>query len=273
EAHEAMMLASPSYAARAKAKAKAKPKVAPKAAAAAAPAAAAPAAAPAGGYEGMDAVADGGTVNGTISYSGDQTDPQVDVGKDSEVCRQTDGKREGGILVVADGKLANAVVELTGITKGKNFEVGSIDVDNIECLFVPHVSLGQKGGKVLAKNSDAVLHNTNLTQVTPSKKSIGNSALPTQGATAEKTLKKAGLVEISCDAHEWMSAYIYVTDHPYAAITGADGAFSMADVPAGTYTAKVWHESLGEKEAEVTVEAGGTATLDLAFEGATASAE
>ena len=64
------------------------------------------------------------------------------------------------------------------------------------------------------------------------------------------------MVEISCDAHEWMSAYIYVTDHPYAAITGADGSFSMTDVPAGTWSAKVWHENLGEKEAEVTVERG-----------------
>ena len=32
----------------------------------------------------------------------------------------------------------------------------------MDCTFTPHVSIGHVGGKIAAKNSDPVLHNTNL---------------------------------------------------------------------------------------------------------------
>ena len=120
-------------------------------------------------------------------------------------------------------------------------------------------------GFTLKRNSDGVLHNTNLTLVEGNKK-IANIALPKKDQVVEKPLKKAGLVDVRCDAHDWMQGYVYVTENPYAAVTDANGAFTMADVPAGEHKAWVWHEVLGEKEATVTVEAGGAATLDIAFE-------
>ena len=61
------------------------------------------------------------------------------------------------------------------------------------------------------------------------------------------------MVEVGCDVHAWMKAWIGVVDHPYFAITGADGTWSMSDVPPGTYTLEVWHETLGRQEIEVTV--------------------
>ena len=62
-----------------------------------------------------------------------------------------------------------------------------------------------------------------------------------------------------------MSAFVVVTDHPYHTITDAYGAYEIRDVPPGRYTLSVWHEELGTREAPVTVEAGGTATVDVAF--------
>ena len=50
-------------------------------------------------------------------------------------------------------------------------------------------------------------------------------------------------------------------EHPYYAVTDGEGKFSLSDVPAGEYEVKIWHETLGETMQNVTVEAGGDASL------------
>jgi plastocyanin len=233
-----------------------------------------PAAAPAsGGYSEQDAVADAGIISGTVTYTGTKTDKMVTPDKDTETCGHEHPERAAGALVVAEGKLANAVVFLDNVAAGKKWAADSVTLDNIDCNFVPHVTVAKKGGKLIAKNSDPVLHNTNLTLVKGNKK-IANIALPQKDQeSTPKSLKKAGLVNVACDAHEWMQGYVFVATSPYAAVTDAAGAFSMADVPAGEYTAKVWHEMLGEQEAKVKVDAGGTASLDFAYADEAAAGE
>ena len=212
-------------------------------------------------YEG-GAVADGGTISGTISYSGDAKDVDVKVNKHNEVCDKGAGP-EGAVLG-KDGNVQNAVVALQGIKKGKAWASDNVVVDNIDCIFKPRISIGKLKGKVVAKNSDSVLHTAHL-YLKKSNKSLFNIALPRKGDVQEKPLRKAGLVSVKCDAHDWMQAYIYVSAHPYVAVTDAAGKFSMSDVPAGEYTAKVWHEKLGEKEAKVKVDKGGAAPLDVSL--------
>jgi hypothetical protein len=50
-------------------------------------------------------------------------------------------------------------------------------------------------------------------------------------------------------------------------VSGEDGSFTVTGVPPGTYTLSAWHEKLGEKTAQVTVPATGTATVDFTFGG------
>jgi hypothetical protein len=222
-------------------------------------------AAPVSNYTGGP-VTDGGTVSGTVTYTGTETDGKVAVTKDTEVCVLHAGETEhpARTLVVADGKLANVFVWIDGMTKGKAFTPGTVTIDNVHCSFEPHAVVGHVGGKVAAKNSDPILHNTNLT-LTEGGKNIANIALPTQGQVVEKDLRKAGMVHVKCDAHEWMEAWMLVADHPYATVTDATGAYTLPEVPAGNYTLKFWHEKLGEKSQPITVAAAGTATADQAF--------
>jgi hypothetical protein len=63
-----------------------------------------------------------------------------------------------------------------------------------------------------------------------------------------------------------MSAYINVLNHPFFAVSGADGTFTISGVPPGKYTLIAWHEKLGEKALEITVADKGTATADFTFD-------
>ncbi len=238
---------------------------APSEAPAPAPAAAAAPAPAAGGYEEQDAVADAGSISGTVSYTGDKTDEVLAITQDTEVCAHDHPERPSGALVLADGKLQNAIVYLEGVKSGKKWDSDTVSIDNQGCAFVPRVSIGRKGGNVVAKNSDPVTHNTNMT-LTQGSKTIMNSSLKKDNESSPKKLKKSGMVEVRCDLHDWMKGALFVADSPYAVATGADGSFNLGDVPAGDYTLKAWHEVLGESEATVTVSAGGAVTQDITFE-------
>jgi hypothetical protein len=54
-----------------------------------------------------------------------------------------------------------------------------------------------------------------------------------------------------------MQAFIRVDPHPFHAVTDADGKFSIAGVPAGTYKLKFWHERFFGQDVDVTVSEDG----------------
>lgn len=221
----------------------------------------------AGGYQTAASLDDAGKITGTVKYTGDKKDGKVKVTKDKGTCcpKCTAGERPAHTLVVNDGKLKNAVVYIDGIKKGKKLEKKDVALDNKDCAFDPHVAIGYKGAKVVAKNSDPVLHNTHLF-LKKNSKDLVNIALPNQGQEVGKKLKKSGIISVKCDAHEWMQGYIYAAETPYATLTDENGSFSLDEVPPGDYTVKVWHERLGEKELKVKVAAKGEAKADVTYE-------
>ena len=220
-------------------------------------------------YTELDTVPSAGVIKGTVSYTGSKQPGKLQVTKDTQVC--THGGEPDGRLQVSGGKLKNAVVAITDdVPRGKRWESGKAVVDNKECLFDPRVQIGRYQGDVETKNSDPVFHNANLSRVDSSNpgassEMLANVALPLQGQSQTKNLKKSGIVGVKCNVHEWMQAWIYVSKHPYAAVTQADGTYEITGVPPGEYNAMVWHEELGQVSAKVKVPPSGTATLDQAF--------
>jgi hypothetical protein len=75
------------------------------------------------------------------------------------------------------------------------------------------------------------------------------------------------MLHVKCDVHSWMNAYVGVVSHPYYAVTRADGAFKIANVPAGKYTIRAWQERYGWVTRNVQVKPGATATVDFAYSG------
>jgi Polysaccharide lyase family 4, domain II len=193
------------------------------------------------------ASAQGGSVTGTITTAAKGT-ALVRVTIDQKVCGNE--LPDESIVVDANGRLANAVVILTGV---KRQAPADTTVMNEKCRFAPRVQLARPNANVRTTSKDAVLHTTQA-QV-ESGRPIFNVALPVPGLNITKPLGGAGVVRLSCNTHPWMRGWMIVTDDA-AAITGVDGRFTIDKVPPGTYELRVWHEALKGAPQRVTVAAG-----------------
>ena len=79
------------------------------------------------------------------------------------------------------------------------------------------------------------------------------------------------MIRFKCDVHPWMGAYMGVLDHPFFAVSGADGSFEIDGLPAGDYVIEAWHETLGTQTQSVTVAADGAVGVTFDFAPATAA--
>ncbi|MCS7224591.1 MAG: carboxypeptidase regulatory-like domain-containing protein [Armatimonadetes bacterium] len=136
-------------------------------------------------------------------------------------------------------------------------------LDQVGCIFRPHVIAVQVGQPVVFLNSDPLLHNVR----TQSKK--GNSfniAQPLKGSKQARKFRNPEIgIPIRCDVHFWMVAYLHIIPHPFFAVTGKDGSFTIAGLKPGTYTVEAWHEKLGTQTQKVTVPPTGTAKVEFVF--------
>jgi plastocyanin len=214
--------------------------------------------APAQAYE-VGPVTGGGTIEGTVVYRGDVPMQKIIPTKDTEVCGAV--REDPMIQVGSDGAVQSAVVYLVEVAKGKAWPApGKMpELNNAKCRFEPQVQVIPPGSLEVV-NSDPVLHNTHGYY---GKRTAFNLALPNQGQRIPVELKRAGEVRVDCDAHGWMDGWIYVVDNPYYAITGADGKFSITDVPPGNYTLVAVQPLTGPLEQPVTVTESQTTSLTI----------
>ena len=73
------------------------------------------------------------------------------------------------------------------------------------------------------------------------------------------------MIRVKCNIHGWMRAWVGAVAHPYFAVTGADGSFSIKGLPPGDYTIGSWHERFGTQEFKVKVAAGASAAANLTY--------
>ena len=93
-----------------------------------------------------------------------------------------------------------------------------------------------------------------------------NIAQPVQGQTNDVKLEQEnGMLHVKCDVHRWMTEYVGVVEHPYFAVSDANGAFTIRGVPPGDHTVVAWHEKLGSIEQKVGVKGGATAPVELTY--------
>jgi plastocyanin len=215
------------------------------------------------GYTVM-AVSNGGALTGTVTYAGAPPAPKtLQVTKDVAVCGK-EGHVDESLVVASNKGIKDVLVSIKNINKGKSLDAlgSNFVLDQIICVYRPHVSIVPVGKPLKILNSDGILHNIHTYgKKNPPK----NIAQPKFKKEITETFAQPEIVPVKCDVHGWMSAYIVAVDHPYHAVTDANGKFTIADVPPGTYTIEFWQEKLGTQTKQVTVTAGGSATLDFTY--------
>jgi len=113
-------------------------------------------------------------------------------------------------------------------------------IDQRHETFIPLVSLLRAGGHVVFTNNDSTMHQVySFSEIKQFAFEIdeGHHSDPVE-------FDKPGVSAIGCNIHDQMITYVYVAATPWAAVTDATGMARIADVPAGTYRANIWHPRL-----------------------------
>jgi len=166
-------------------------------------------------------------------------------------------------LVSEDGGIANVVVRLLRAPQAPPPPTEPLIVDQVGCVFVPHVAVLQAGRPVAVKNSDGIVHNARVSAL---KNRTANISLGPKAAPTPLPLEEAEFCKLSCDLHPWMTAHVVVLEHPWFGLSGTDGGFVIEGVPPGTYGLEAWHEHYGRlKLRDVTVPEGGQAEVLATF--------
>ncbi|MFO0909276.1 MAG: hypothetical protein U0794_13150 [Isosphaeraceae bacterium] len=197
-----------------------------------------------------------GTIKGKFVYGGasaPETKILIDKGKadkDPAVCASTaplyarnlvvDPKTKGvqygfAYLVRPKGSNPDAVAAL--VKKAEK-----VVVDQKNCEFLPYAVAIHQDQTLVFKSSDPVNHNVHLT---PFTNAPFNLILAPNGEVEKKLVAERRVIPLSCDIHPWMKGWIMVFDHPFFAITSADGSFEIKGVPVGEQKLVVWQESVG----------------------------
>ena len=154
-----------------------------------------------------------------------------------------------------------AVVWLEGAPEAK-VEATTIELRQEGIELRPRVAAVTKGSSVKFPNQDAVYHNV----FSYSKAKRFDLGRYPQGESKTETFEEKGLVEMRCEVHEHMRAYLHVFDHPWFAVATADGSYSIPKVPPGKYTLVVWKEFFDPVRREIEVKADGAkADVSLAL--------
>ena len=201
-----------------------------------------------------------GSIEGIIQFNQSLPTPKAHLtGKFKNIC----GKRIVNESFLLDDKgLVNVVVTLSGKSlKSNQHQINEeYIIDQKGCKYNPHVLAIVRDSTVKILASDPTNHNIHTYSF--DNDPINLMMIP--GQDYEHEFEEPELVKVECDLHKWMSAWIFVTDNPFFAISGNGGRFKIKDVPPGKYKLHAWHEILGSISQKINVEDGLTnITLDF----------
>ncbi len=210
-----------------------------------------------------------GTIAGSIQYTGPKPPRKpIDMSGDP-ACVEAHGSKafDESVVVGPKGGLANAFVYIKSGLEGKTFETPSTPValDQHGCWFQPRVLGMQTNQPLEISNSDPVTHNVH--PVAQTNREWNHSQGPGEAAITRRFPRPEVMIPVKCNIHRWMHCFIGVLDHPYFAVSGADGTFSIPNIPPGDYVLGVWHEKLGTQEMKVTVAPSARQQVDFKFKG------
>jgi hypothetical protein len=205
-------------------------------------------------------------LSGSVKFDGVPPERRViNTSKDAACAKLHDGKPvlDEDLIVSTAGGVKNAFVFVRrGAPTGKYAvpeEPATLEQQG--CMFRPRVQGMRAGQRLKVGNGDPVTHNVRSFPVINQAFNFGQ---PPDTPPRERLFEQAEReIEIQCDIHPWMHAYLFVMDHPFFNVTDDDGAFAIEGLPPGEYTLESWHEKLGKQRTSVTV--GSDPLVDVNF--------
>lgn len=217
-----------------------------------------PAAGAGGGGEAPPATV--ASITGKISFEGEVPKAvKIQTGADPNCTKELVTED----TVVKDGGLANVIIYVTGGLEGKNFAPSStpVEINQINCHYIPHALVLQAGQKLAVRNSDMTLHNIHaFTEVN----SPFNTGQPVPMVTEHVFDKPEVLLPVKCDVHKWMGAFIAVVANPFATVSAEGGTYELK-LPAGKFEITAIHEKYGMQKMMVEVKDGDKTPINFKF--------
>jgi plastocyanin len=210
-----------------------------------------------------------GTVSGRVLFNGDApVMPVIDFSSNPQCERQHHTPEKAETVVVnANKTLRNVFVRIKdGLPRARwTPPAEPARLDQRGCVYEPHMLGIMEGQQLEILNDDPVNHNVHAeSQVNPA----WNESQPPRAEHKFKRFESEEvLFPVTCSVHPWMRSYIGVSAHPFFAVTGEDGSFTLKGVPPGTYTIEAVHEKYGRKEGKVTLAPSGSVVLDFTYGG------
>jgi hypothetical protein len=230
----------------------------------------APAAAPAATAPPIDE-ANAATVSGKVSFTGDK--PRVaNISMDATpACarQHSTPQKSEEVVLNGNGTLKNVFVWVKSGLPDRQWPTPATNaaLDQKTCIYNPHVLAVMVNQNIDVTNSDPTNHNIHPQ---PTVNREWNESQPPQGEKKVKSFPREEAVPpiaVKCNVHPWMRSYVAVVSHPFFAVTGDDGSFTIKGLPPGEYTIEAWHEKYGKQEQKIKVEAKQSATADFSYKG------
>jgi plastocyanin len=235
----------------------------------------APAARPPQNVGGLADVKDAGTVAGVVWFKGAKPAPKpINDIAGNAFCKECFKDKplpvRDNVVLGKNGEddaVQNVLVYVSKGLEGKTFEVPKehVVLDQVGCIYTPHVVAVMAGQTLDVRNSDATLHNV---MADPQHNPRFNFGMPVKDQVVEKVFAKPEFkINTRCFMHPWMSGYVHVLANPFFAVTGADGSFTIKGLPPGEYELTVLHEAslLEAKATSQTVKVAADQTQKVEF--------
>ncbi|HTY05441.1 MAG TPA: carboxypeptidase regulatory-like domain-containing protein [Gemmatimonadales bacterium] len=216
------------------------------------------------GVAGPHLRAAGGTISGTITYTG--TPPKmkpIDMAKEPTCAKQhaTPVMTEGAVTGPGN-TLADVVVYISAGDQPGPAPTQPVRYDQKGCQYVPHVAVMQAGQPLEIYNDDETSHNIHPM---PKLNSEWNKSQPPGTPPIHTSFDKPEFISVKCNVHPWMHGVFAVLNTSHATVSGADGSFKLEGLAPGHYTVTAWHERFGTQTADVTITGSETQTVKLVF--------
>jgi hypothetical protein len=201
------------------------------------------------------AAAQYGTIKGRLVWGGDSVPAEVlqekgKAAKDPNVCAKDQSILSHALQIDPQSKGVQFGFAYVVRPKGTNPDAvkdlitskPTVEVDQKNCDFLPHSTAIHQDQTLVMKSSDPTGHNIRLSGFTNSGT---NKTIAPNGRLDVKLVAERLPMTVACDIHPWMHAHLMIFDHPFFAVTGADGTFEIKGVPAGDQNVVVWQEKIG----------------------------